>query len=48
LRDLNPGVRAGVIQVIRRLAQAADARFRSGVSTGASCCAGSGAQPAGK
>lgn len=36
-----PDVRAGVIQVIRRLAQAADARFRSGVSAGggSACCA---------
>jgi MarR family 2-MHQ and catechol resistance regulon transcriptional repressor len=35
-----PEVRAGVIQLIRRLAQAADARFRSGVSTGSisACC----------
>lgn len=41
LKDLDPEVRAGVVQVIRRLAQAADARFRSGVATGASaaCCA---------
>ncbi len=40
LQDLDPGVRSGVIQVIRRLAEAADARFRAGVSTGATaaCC----------
>lgn len=42
LEDLDPEVRNGVVQVLRRLAQAADARFRSGVSvgTGDSCCAG--------
>ena len=41
LQDLDPDVRAGVVQVLRRLAQAADARFRSGVSSGAgaACCA---------
>jgi MarR family 2-MHQ and catechol resistance regulon transcriptional repressor len=41
LRDLDPDVRAGVIQVLRRLAGAADARFRSGVRGGGSriCCA---------
>jgi len=39
LQDLDPEVRAGVVQVLRRLAQAADARFRSGVATGAACCA---------
>jgi MarR family 2-MHQ and catechol resistance regulon transcriptional repressor len=40
LEDMAPDVRAGVIQVIRRLARAADARFRAGVSAGASasCC----------
>jgi DNA-binding MarR family transcriptional regulator len=38
LQDLDPSVRAGVVQVIRRLAHAADARFRAGV-TGAACCA---------
>ena len=36
LQDLDPGVRAGVVQVLRRLAQAADARFRSG--SDATCC----------
>jgi MarR family transcriptional regulator, 2-MHQ and catechol-resistance regulon repressor len=40
LGDLPPDVRAGVITVIRRLTQAADARFRSGVSVG--CCGPSG------
>jgi MarR family 2-MHQ and catechol resistance regulon transcriptional repressor len=41
LQDLDPDVRAGVVQVLRRLAHAADARFRSGVSSDASaaCCA---------
>jgi MarR family transcriptional regulator, 2-MHQ and catechol-resistance regulon repressor len=41
LDDLDPEVRAGVVQVLRRLAQAADARFRAGVSTGLAgpCCA---------
>lgn len=46
LQDLGPDVREGVIEVIRRLARAADSRFRSGVSvgTGSACCgpAGSG------
>jgi DNA-binding MarR family transcriptional regulator len=37
LADLDPEVRAGVVNVIQRLAQAADSRFRSGVSVGASC-----------
>lgn len=32
LEDLDPAVRAGVVDVIRRLAAAADARFRSGAS----------------
>lgn len=38
LEDFDPAVRAGVIDVIRRLATAADARFRTGVSVGAACC----------
>lgn len=37
LGDLAPEIRAGVVQGIQRLAQAADARFRSGVTGG--CCA---------
>jgi DNA-binding MarR family transcriptional regulator len=43
LRDLDPEVREGVVNVIRRLARAADARFRSGVSVGdgGGCCAAS-------
>jgi MarR family transcriptional regulator, 2-MHQ and catechol-resistance regulon repressor len=36
LQDLDPGVRDGVVHVIRGLARAADSRFRSGVSVG--CC----------
>jgi DNA-binding MarR family transcriptional regulator len=32
LIDLDPDIRAGVIDVIRRLARAADSRFRAGVS----------------
>ena len=42
LEDLDPEVRAGVVQVLRRLAQAADARFRSGstAAADAGCCAG--------
>ncbi len=39
LEDLDPQVRAGVVQVLQRLAAAADARFRSGGAHGASCCA---------
>lgn len=40
LQDLDPEVRSAVVQVLRRLARAADARFRSGVAVGqgASCC----------
>jgi DNA-binding MarR family transcriptional regulator len=37
LEDLAPEVRAGVVQVIQRLARAADARFRSGAE--GVCCA---------
>ena len=47
LADLDPGVRAGVVDVIRRLAHAADARFRSGVSVGAKACAPGACGPAG-
>ena len=44
LQDLDPDVRAGVVQVLRRLARAADARFRSGTiaGEGQACCAPSG------
>ncbi len=38
LKDLDPELRTGVVEVLRRLAQAADARFRSGISTGPQCC----------
>jgi MarR family transcriptional regulator, 2-MHQ and catechol-resistance regulon repressor len=40
LQDLDPEIRSGVVQVLRRLAQAADARFRTGAVNGAStsCC----------
>jgi len=39
LEDLEPEVRSGVILVLRRLAPAADAKFRTGVSSsGAACC----------
>jgi MarR family 2-MHQ and catechol resistance regulon transcriptional repressor len=38
LGDLDPDIRGEVVSVIRRLARAADARFRSGVSVGG-CCA---------
>jgi DNA-binding MarR family transcriptional regulator len=36
LRDLEPELRTGIVTVLRRLAQAADARFRSG--TAPACC----------
>jgi DNA-binding MarR family transcriptional regulator len=41
LQDLEPEVRSGVVEVLRRLARAADAKFRSGVPEDgrASCCA---------
>ena len=41
LEDLDPAVRGEVVGVIRRLAHAADSRFRSGVSVGV-CCVPSG------
>jgi DNA-binding MarR family transcriptional regulator len=49
LADLDPDVRAGVVNVIRRLAQAADSRFRAGVSVegSKSCCAPSDSGPRG-
>jgi MarR family transcriptional regulator, 2-MHQ and catechol-resistance regulon repressor len=34
LADLDPGIRAGVTDVLRRLTQAAASRFKSGVSVG--------------
>lgn len=42
LQDLDPRIRAGVVDVIRRLARAADSRFRAGVSTGPACCSPEG------
>jgi MarR family transcriptional regulator, 2-MHQ and catechol-resistance regulon repressor len=47
LDDLDPDVRAAVVEVLRRLATAADARFRSGVPGSASsvCCAGAEETP---
>ena len=42
LQDLDPVVRDGVVDVIRRLAAAAEKRFRSGVSVGRTVCVGSG------
>lgn len=41
LKDLDSEIRSGVVKVVRRLAEAADARFRSGISVGspAACCA---------
>jgi len=47
LGDLDPTLRDGVTRVIRRLAEAADARFRSGVSVGAGCGAGETCAPKG-
>lgn len=41
LQDLEPDVRDGVVTVIRRLARAADSRFRSGVSVGGACAGAS-------
>lgn len=47
LADLDPEVRAGVVGVIRRLARAADLRFRSGVSVErGGCCAPDSGGPA--
>ena len=40
LQDLEPEVRDGVVEVIRRLARAAEKRFMSGTSVGAAACAG--------
>jgi len=47
LADLDPDVRAGVVDVIRRLARAADSRFRSGLSGGTTSCAVGECGPAG-
>jgi DNA-binding MarR family transcriptional regulator len=43
LQDLQPEVREAVVGVIRGLARAADARFRSGMSVGECCPPGAGA-----
>ena len=48
LADLDPAVRAGVVDVIRRLARAADARFRAGVSVAARTCAPTAFAPPGR
>ena len=47
-RIWNRRCRTGVVEVVRRLARAAHARFRSGVSVGAApaCCASDGGAPA--
>ncbi len=47
LADLDPDIRTGVVDVIRRLARAADSRFRSGVSSEANSCAVGECGPAG-
>jgi len=47
LADLDRDVRAGVVDVIRRLARAADSRFRTGVSVAGSGCGAGECQPAG-
>jgi DNA-binding MarR family transcriptional regulator len=47
LADLDPDVRAGVVDVIRRVARAAESRFRSGVSGGTTSCAVRDCGPAG-
>jgi len=41
LQEMPPDVRSGVIEVIRGLSRAADARFRAGISVGTAggCCA---------
>ena len=47
LAGFEPDVRAGVIDVIRRLARAADSRFRSGASADGGGCAPGGCAPEG-
>ena len=47
IADLDPDVRTGVVDVIRRLARAADARFRAGVSTSDKSCGIGECGPAG-
>lgn len=48
LADLEPDVRAGAVDVIRRLARAAESRFRSGVSVGPKSCAVDECAPPGR
>ena len=40
LQDPDPEIRDGAVDVIRRLARAADSRFRSRVSVGSDACCG--------
>jgi len=47
LEDLEPAMRGAVVEVVRRLARAADARFRAGVSTGGCCAPGEGSAACG-
>lgn len=47
LQDLDPEIREGVVNVVRRLARAADSRFRSGSSVGAGACCGPAASGGG-
>jgi MarR family 2-MHQ and catechol resistance regulon transcriptional repressor len=46
LADFDPDVRAGVVDVVRRLARAADSRFRAGVAGESKSCAVGGCGPA--
>jgi MarR family transcriptional regulator, 2-MHQ and catechol-resistance regulon repressor len=47
LADLDADVRTGVVDVIRRLARAADSRFRTGVSVASDSCGAGACRPAG-
>lgn len=47
IADLDPDIRSGVVDVIRRLARAAEARFRKGVSTSDESCGTGECGPAG-
>ena len=46
LQDLDPAIRDGVVDVIRRLATAAERRFMSGVSVGPTACGAGADDPA--
>jgi len=46
LAELDPELRAGVVDVIQRLARAADSRFRAGVSAQARGCGSDACDPA--